>query len=357
MKTQISLFKGESYFGNAVYWINKLDIINEDEIALKSIVLNRPDSVYVFRLFDAISKNFTHDNCNLKFTEALKNNDTNETLFYHFLLFCIDKNKSTFNARLQLLNDRKINPYSEFNTFLFTSVNAKNFSKYDRLLETYFAAGDFNSCSSLENYLSSNPEYEKLTAAKMYHLYRKNKFYYQQNIYAVKLLKLFNLKENLSLVDINIRESLYPLAYFELIKENAEKYNLDPLIILSIIRAESAYKSSAVSVSNAKGLMQLMDATSEDISIKLKKKDYNVFSEADNICFGTFYFSWLQEYFSGDIVHSLGAYNAGIGNMKKWKSNFETADKDIFIEKIPFSETRNYILKIQKYRSVYEKIY
>lgn len=140
----------------------------------------------------------------------------------------------------------------------------------------------------------------------------------------------------------------YPIKYTEIIKNNSEKYNIKSSLIASIINVESGYKKERISNKGAVGLMQIMPETAEWIAQKINVNyDYeNLFNEEYNINFGSYYLSYLIEYFSDEKL-AICAYNAGMGNVSKWMK-----DESLFVDKklikIPFSETEKYLHKVEK---------
>ena len=137
------------------------------------------------------------------------------------------------------------------------------------------------------------------------------------------------------------------IAYQDEIKKYSEKYNMDPLLIASIIKVESDYDDGAHSNQNAKGLMQLLDASAkhsaeligeEYYPDKLKDVDYNL-----NL--GVGYFNYLYKYYN-NVDLALAAYNGGIGNVDKWINEKKIDKHDPDPTKIPVEETRQYVIKI-----------
>lgn len=137
------------------------------------------------------------------------------------------------------------------------------------------------------------------------------------------------------------------VAYQDEIKKYSEKYNMDPLLIASIIKVESDYDNGAHSNQNAKGLMQLLDASAkhsaeligeEYYPDKLKDVDYNL-----NL--GVGYFNYLYKYYN-NVDLALAAYNGGIGNVDKWINEKKIDKHDPDPTKIPVEETRQYVIKI-----------
>lgn len=129
--------------------------------------------------------------------------------------------------------------------------------------------------------------------------------------FAFKVLKVQNI----------VLKKIYPQDYSEYVYKYSEEYNVDPLLIFAIIKAESNFNPNVVSSSEAIGLMQLMDATAEEISNKLNilyVKKASLYNPELNIQLGTRYFSNLMKEYNNNYLLALTAYNAGIGNVNKW---------------------------------------
>lgn len=144
-------------------------------------------------------------------------------------------------------------------------------------------------------------------------------------------------------------EILFPFEYFKEIK-NMEK-DLDPVLILSLIRQESAFNPNAKSVVGARGLMQLMPATARRFQRGVKAEHLK--NPKTNIKIGIKYLKGLLRRYDGNIIYSLAAYNAGEGNMDRWLKQGAIASEDplINLESIPFKETRQYVKLI--YRNMF----
>ena len=151
---------------------------------------------------------------------------------------------------------------------------------------------------------------------------------------------------------------VYKLEYTEYIKKYANEYNVDEYLIYAIIKAESNFNQDAVSHRGAKGLMQLMYSTAEDISkrIGIELNEDNILEPDININLGTKYISMLiQKYNNTNLA--LAAYNAGSGNVDGWieKGTLKSDGSDI--ENVPFTETNNYVRKILRDYEIYKNIY
>ena len=172
----------------------------------------------------------------------------------------------------------------------------------------------------------------------------------------VGIVKLINT----SYVKQLILKRMYPMTYSEYVYKYSEENNIDPLLIFAIIKAESNFNSKVVSSSNAKGLMQLMESTAEEIMQKdLQEEFYKdmLFNPEDNIKIGTSYFAKLIKRYDGSIPIALTAYNAGIGKVDSWIEDGIIKADGSDVENIPYKETNNYVRKILRDYKIYEHIY
>lgn len=155
----------------------------------------------------------------------------------------------------------------------------------------------------------------------------------------------------------SIMKEFYPFEYSEYVNSYSEEYNVDPLLTFAIIKSESNFNPNSISQSGAKGLMQLMDTTAEEISVKINiEQNYDIFKPETNIKIGTKYISTLLQYYNNNIYLSLAAYNAGIGNVNKWIENNTIKSDGSDIENIPYKETRNYVRKVVRDYRIYKEI-
>ena len=147
---------------------------------------------------------------------------------------------------------------------------------------------------------------------------------------------------------------VYKLEYTEYVKKYANEYNVDEYLIYAIIKAESNFEPNAESHRGAKGLMQLMYSTAEDISkrIGIELNEDNILEPDININLGTKYISMLIQKYN-NINLALAAYNAGSGNVDGWieKGTLKSDGSDI--ENVPFTETNNYVRKILRDYEIY----
>lgn len=145
-----------------------------------------------------------------------------------------------------------------------------------------------------------------------------------------------------------IHQFLYPFAYKDMVEQIARKYEIDPLLVFSIIREESRFDPYAKSIAGALGLMQLMPATAQQFGQNLKlgiNNSKDILDIENNLQIGIYYLSKLIKDF-GSYTYAIAAYNAGEDNVKKWLKNGKYKSIDEFIEDIPYDETRNYVKKV-----------
>lgn len=148
----------------------------------------------------------------------------------------------------------------------------------------------------------------------------------------------------------------FPLAYQQEISKFAKKNKLLPQWIMSIITQESAWQTDAISRADARGLMQLIDATAKRLSKKLGLEYWGKpqLHDADfNLQLGIYYQRVLFDKFNNHPLLALASYNAGESKAEDWLNGFPTSP-DIWAETIPYRETRGYITKILSNIIIYD---
>ncbi len=153
---------------------------------------------------------------------------------------------------------------------------------------------------------------------------------------------------------------VYPIHYYDKIKEYARRWNNDSVLILSILREESYFNPEAKSAAGARGLMQLMPATAREVAERagMELPNSRMLFEPDiNIKLGNIYYSILKKTLSDKDILAVLAYNGGLGSVSRWKTNLNYTDIDDFIEQIPYPETQNYLNKVYRSYWNYLRIY
>ncbi len=147
----------------------------------------------------------------------------------------------------------------------------------------------------------------------------------------------------------------FPVIYKQVVKREAKAKRLPPAYVYGIMRQESAFMEKVRSPAGAIGLMQIMPGTGRVIARKQKNGKYrsnDLFDSNINIEMGTFYLRQMLDKFGGNYAMATAAYNAGPRRPRQWQGN-EPLDADIWIENIPFNETRSYVKKVMLYKAIY----
>ena len=153
------------------------------------------------------------------------------------------------------------------------------------------------------------------------------------------------MEQNSLTLNYKLIKFIFPFNYLELIKKNAN--NLDPLIIISLVRQESAFNPDAISGVGAKGLMQLMPATARRFNNRVKVG--HLVNPEINLAIGIKYLRQLITRFDGNLIYALASYNAGENRIDRWRKEIFRSDEPLStIESIPFEETRNYVKLIYR---------
>ncbi len=150
---------------------------------------------------------------------------------------------------------------------------------------------------------------------------------------------------------------MYPLRYEDEITASASAHGVDPYLVAAVIRSESSWDPEASSHQGARGLMQLMPETAQDMAAKGlvdgKRYSYeNLEDPAINIEYGCAYLSYLLTYFNGATDRAIAAYNAGMGNVDGWAKQ----DK-LLHNAITFPETQAYLVRVNMAKARYQELY
>lgn len=155
----------------------------------------------------------------------------------------------------------------------------------------------------------------------------------------------------------NVLDWRFPLAQQEHFANAAKKHDIDSWLLMAVARRESAFNPQARSHAGAMGLMQLMPGTAKDMArqngIQLSN-DADVFEPALNIDLGSGYLAGLLKRYNNNRVLALAAYNAGPHRVDSWLDG-EEMPFDVFIESIPFYETREYVQAVLAYRVIFSR--
>jgi soluble lytic murein transglycosylase-like protein len=155
-------------------------------------------------------------------------------------------------------------------------------------------------------------------------------------------------------------EILFPLNYWETIKTESEKHQIDPYLMASIIRQETGFEPTTVSNADAIGIMQIMPAEAASIATAAglpPPTREQLFDPKINIAIGVAEYTQKLAAVHGNPILAIAAYNAGEDAVGKWIAQTPIDDEDLFIESIPFAETRLYVKTVSRNRYEYRRIY
>lgn len=151
----------------------------------------------------------------------------------------------------------------------------------------------------------------------------------------------------------------YPLKYYDTVCTQAEKYNLDPMLIMAIIKAESNFEPEAVSHKDAVGLMQITPTTAAWAAEQMGIFDFDakkLSNPETNIAIGVWYIDYLLDYYEGHQQLAFAAYNAGTGNVDKWLESNRIQENGKVLT-LPYKETSKYLVNINTYYDRYKQLY
>lgn len=157
---------------------------------------------------------------------------------------------------------------------------------------------------------------------------------------------------------------LYPTDYSEYVEPMCKKYNCEPPVMYALIRSESFFDADVVSHAGAIGLCQFMETTAADVAHRLKREDYSLTKPEDSIEFGCYYLNNLYTRCNSSYLQAFFSYNAGFARVGRWLQSSlkefgkkENMPEDLFLETVPYSETRDYGRKLVSASVLYDWIY
>ncbi|MGK7897154.1 MAG: transglycosylase SLT domain-containing protein [Xenococcus sp. (in: cyanobacteria)] len=136
---------------------------------------------------------------------------------------------------------------------------------------------------------------------------------------------------------------LFPFPYQDVIMNQGKQQQLNPLLTISVMRKESTFDPKIDSRVGALGLMQVLPNTAKWVSQQMKLTKYDLLQPEDNIKIGTWYLAHNHERYKHNSLLAIASYNAGTGNVNRWVKRYSLSDPDVFVENIPFPETKDYV--------------
>jgi len=211
-----------------------------------------------------------------------------------------------------------------------------------RARELLVLYGDYRARREWQHALLSMTNYQKQIAAQL----ASEWGWYDRAIFTMGAAHAYD--------DLELR---FPITYHDEIQKYANKRNLDAGWIFALMRSESAFMEKVKSPAGALGLMQIMPATGRLTARKIGMKKFrtsDLLVAKKNIALGTAYMKEMQDKFKGSHILATAAYNAGPGRSVKWSPKKGCKEPDIWVEQIPFNETRAYVKRVIFYASIYD---
>ncbi|MFV2032995.1 MAG: transglycosylase SLT domain-containing protein [Gammaproteobacteria bacterium] len=150
----------------------------------------------------------------------------------------------------------------------------------------------------------------------------------------------------------------FPMPYKQQVLSYTSAKHLDPSVIYGVMRRESLFDPLAKSGVGALGLMQIMPSTARHVAKSLglrRPRQADILKIDNNINFGTYYFRSVLDRFENNVVLAAAAYNAGPLNVRRWLPSKDGMPADLWVETVPFKETRDYVQAVLAYATVFDK--
>ena len=211
-----------------------------------------------------------------------------------------------------------------------------------RARELFILYGDYRARREWQHALRFMTNYQMQVAAKL----ASEWGWYDRAIFTMGAAHAYD--------DLELR---FPITYRNDIEEYATKRNLDVGWIFALMRSESAFMEKVKSPAGALGLMQIMPATGKLTARKIGMKNFrtkDLLIAKKNIAIGTAYMKEMKDKFMGNYILATASYNAGPGRSAKWSPRKDCKEPDIWVELIPFDETRAYVKRVMFYASIYD---
>jgi soluble lytic murein transglycosylase len=149
----------------------------------------------------------------------------------------------------------------------------------------------------------------------------------------------------------------FPTPYQDIFKKNAALRQVSSTELMAIARRESAFFAGAQSPVGARGLMQIMPATGREVASSLQQRhsQSDLFDVDHNVLLGSAYYRQLLDRFGGNRIFALTAYNAGPHRVARWRNKAgQGIPVELWVETIPYKETRNYVQAVLSYNVVFQ---
>ncbi len=158
---------------------------------------------------------------------------------------------------------------------------------------------------------------------------------------------------------LDLVEIRFPMPHLDVFRRYAFDVNLPVQFLLAISRQESAFNPDAVSSAGARGLMQLMPATARTVAARVRlarPSREDLFDPHVNMRLGAHHLAALMHRYRGNRVLAAAAYNAGENRVARWRKDTSGMPTSVWIERIPFRETRDYVKGVLAFSHIYSRL-
>ena len=155
-------------------------------------------------------------------------------------------------------------------------------------------------------------------------------------------------------------ELLYPAPFRGSLLKHTSNRNVDPRLVLSIARQESRFQADAKSIAAARGMMQFIASTANEIAAQVNQANFNqddLYNADTAILFGSQYLSNLFKQFPNQPQAVAGSYNGGADNLARWIARSRANEADRYVPEIGFSQTKDYVYKVMANYWTYQRLY
>ena len=181
---------------------------------------------------------------------------------------------------------------------------------------------------------------------------------YRSSIFSATRL-VFASNQALLTIPPAVLRLAFPVYYRDLLTTRAAENELDPLLVAALVRQESSFDPTNLSSADARGLMQLIPSTAQDVAGRLAWPDYSLddlYRSMVSLAFGTYYLRAMADFQDGSTVGALLSYNAGPGAAQGWL-NDAGGDLDVLYQTIAYAETKTYLDVIYVNHFIYQFLY
>jgi peptidoglycan lytic transglycosylase len=150
-----------------------------------------------------------------------------------------------------------------------------------------------------------------------------------------------------------------PLAYSDVIRQQAAEKHLDPALIAAVIYAETKFDPRRSSA-GAEGLMQILPQTAEYLATRSGATTFTISDLGTpqvNIAYGSYYLRYLLDHYDGQVMLALAAYNGGESNVDRWVAQAHSDGRQLTVGEIPFPQTRAYVERVLQAQRDYRRTY